>query len=167
MSDPVDRNILTKLGDNCMNEKEIKNRVVKYLGETHDHVIPEVHVGGSRIKELSGAPKGIFLDAVAVKEDGSATIYEVKYNYTAVMVGQALGQLLAYSELLKDEEIFRVFCDKVKRKTSIEVKPQSLDYVAIMIETQKYPSTGINGRMIDKVKLPKTTCVWTISEEDL
>jgi len=46
------------------------------------------------------------------------TIYEVKYNYTAVMVGQALRELLAYSELLKDEEIFRVFYEEVKKRTS-------------------------------------------------
>jgi len=138
---------------------------VKYLANAFDKVISEVRVGGPRIKELGGAP--VRLDVVGVSKDGKATIFEVKYNYTAVIVRQALGQLLAYSELLKDEKIFEEFADEVMHRTSIEVKPEGIDFAALIGETKDYLSTGIDVNMINKVKLPEPTCILAIAQDEL
>lgn len=150
-----------------MNESIAKAKLVRDLSKDYDRVMSDVHVGGSRIRELGGAPKGIILDIVGVNRDGRATIYEVKHNYTAVMVGQALGQLLAYSMLLHDDEIFEVFKQRVEEETGIEIKQDDVSFIAAIIATEDYPDTGIGAQMIPNVTISKGVTLWVVREDEL
>lgn len=138
-------------------EKELKPKLVRLLKSTglYVDVLPEVTIGGPEIIELGGAP--IRLDVVTTQFDKdtdrtTAAIYEVKYPYTAVYVGMALGQLMTYAELLKNEGVFEVFKQKTHQKT---LRYSDLSFIAYIIQTDRYPAKPIEINLKSNVDLPR------------
>lgn len=117
--------------------------VQKFL-EKQWKVLREVHIDCDKIKELNRAK--IILDFVSLSDDGHATVWEVKYKYTAVQVGHAVGQLYAYRILLADEKIFEEFKSVIKRRAGVDVK--DISYSVFIVETDKYLQTGIDGKFL-------------------